>query len=118
MQEENSMPEVVKKAGSWVSLSVIATSLVTSLSLAMLYFFGGGVVQARETKIEVPYIIKSVDHISMEVTLMSKKIDQMAEQRLSDRLAIMNHSAEMQRCKERMANCEDHVQDYHQGDNK
>lgn len=107
------MPDNVKKAGSLISLSVLATSIVTSVSLTLIYYFGNGVLDARETRVELPYIIKSVDHISIEMMSQTKKIDTMISQRNLDRLAITTHSLQMERCKERMAECENHVNEYH-----
>lgn len=107
------MPPEVRKAGSLVSLSVIATGLVTSISLTMIYFFGDSVMQARETRIEVPYIIKSIEHMSNEFASTNAKIDHLLNEAHSNRMELAKHQLRLEYCESRMDNCEKQHRKYH-----
>lgn len=100
------MPLFIKKTGSIITLSVVATSLVSSLSLSIIYFFGSGVLQARETTIEIPHIIDKLDELNIVQKSCEMKMDNILTIINDTRTALAVQRAESDFYEMRIEKCE------------
>ena len=94
------MSETVKKAGSIFILS----TYITSIALAITYFFGSEVLASRDGRIETNYVKQQMVDLKSQSSNLNAQMAEFIQYSHENRIILTEHGV-------RISNCEDDIEE-------
>ncbi len=99
------MPTVVRKTGS---IFILGT-YVTSLALAVTYFFGSEVMASRDDRIGTEYVKEQMHDLKEQSVNLNDQMSEFIQFSYENRIMISTQQEKILGCKEDMAECKEFI---------